>query len=81
MPTYTNLRWWTAPEGWELYGVRECDDFTSYQSVELLAWVYENHQKKTWTACVYSEDFPDQVREFPTLADAQAWAWACVRLS
>lgn len=82
MPPYTHLRWERAPEGWELWGV---DGGSAWEPIELLAWVYQNHAKGNWQAMVYQVEprdlVVDMTQEFPSLEEAQAWCWACVRTS
>lgn len=82
MSTYTNLRWETAPEGLELWGLLENQHFPPFEDrIELLAWIYKLHKQNKWMACVYDPQIPDAQREFDSLEDAKAWCHACVRMS
>lgn len=81
MPTYTHLRWEAGPEGWELWAVETFCDFTDYESIELVAWIYKNHNRGTWQANVYDGTVSGGEREFDSLEEAQAWCAACVRVA
>jgi hypothetical protein len=78
LPAYTNLRWESAPEGWELWAVKDVWP-GGFDEVQMLAWVYRLHHKNKWAAIVYVGDADGH--EFDTLEDAQAWCITCVRMS